>query len=61
MFGISMQEESTDYRTFVCKRGLMRFKVIPSGMVNSGSTYNQMIRKLLDGSHNVSVNVSRKF
>jgi len=33
----------------------MRFKVMPFGMVNSGSTYNRMIRKLLDGSHNLDV------
>jgi len=31
----------------------MRFKVMPFGMVNSGSTYNRMIRKLLSGSHNL--------
>ena len=29
----------------------MRFKVIPFGMVNSGSTYKRMVRKLLDGAH----------
>jgi len=28
----------------------MRFKVMPFGMVNSGSTYNRMVRKLLNGS-----------
>jgi len=50
-YGIPMQEESKDYTTFVCSRGLMRFKVY--GMVNSGSTYNRMTRKLLDGSHNL--------
>ena len=50
-YGIPMQDESKDYTTFVCSRGLMRFKVY--GMVNSGSTYNRMIRKLLDGSHNL--------
>jgi len=27
---------------------------MPFGMVNSGSTYNRMIRKLLDGSHNLA-------
>ena len=48
-----MQEESKDHTTFVCSRGLMRFKVMPFGMVNSGFTYNRMIRKLLDGSHNL--------
>jgi len=31
----------------------MRFKVMPFDMVNSGSTYNRMIRKLLNGSHNL--------
>ena len=52
-YGILMQEESKDYTTLVCSRGLMRFNVMPFGMVNSGSTYNRMIRKLLDGSHNL--------
>ena len=52
-YGIPMQEESKDYTTFVCSRDLMRFKVTPFGMVNSGSTYNRMIRKLPDGSHNL--------
>jgi len=52
-YGIPMQEESKDYTTFVCSRGLMRFKVMPFGMVNSGSTYNRMIRKLLGVSHNL--------
>jgi len=45
-----MEEKSKDYTTFVTSRGLMRFKVMPFGMVNSGSTYNRMVRKLLDGS-----------
>jgi len=52
-YAIHMQEESKDYTAFVCSRGLMTFKVMPFGMVNSGSTYNRMIRKLLDGSHNL--------
>jgi len=52
-YGIPMQEESKDYTTFLCSRGLMRFQVMPFGMVNSGCTYNRMIRKLLDGSRNL--------
>jgi len=52
-YGIPVQEESKDYTTFVCSRGLMRFKVMPFGMVNSGSVHNRMIRKLLDGSNNL--------
>jgi len=31
----------------------MRFRVMPFGMVNSGSTYNRMIRKLLKGTQNL--------
>ena len=34
-------------------RGLVRFKVMPFGMVNSGSTYNRMIRKLLNRTENL--------
>ena len=44
-----MEEKSKDYTTFVSSRGLMRFRVVPFGLVNSGSTYNRMTRKLLDG------------
>ena len=45
-----MEEKSKDYTTFVSSRGLMRFRVMPFGMVNSGSTYN---RKLLEGTQNL--------
>jgi len=31
----------------------MRFRVMPFGMVNSLSTYNRMIRKLLEGTQNL--------
>ena len=48
-------EEKKDYTTFVSSRGLMRFRVMPFGMVNSGSTYNRMIRKLLDGTRDVKI------
>ena len=52
-WAIPMEEKSKDYTTFVTSRGLMRFKVMPFGMVNSGSTYNRMVRKLLYGSQNL--------
>jgi len=39
-WAIPMAEESEDFTTFVTSKGLMRFKVMPFGMVNSGSTYN---------------------
>jgi len=52
-WAIPMEEQSKDYTTFVSSRGLMRYRVMQFGMVNSGSTYNRMIRKLLDGTHNL--------
>ena len=33
----------------------MRFKVMPFGMVNSGSTFNRMVRKLLEGAQDMKV------
>jgi len=50
---ISMEENSTDCTTFVNSRGLFRFKVMAFGLVNVGSTYNRMVRKLLDGANNL--------
>ena len=52
-WAIQMEESSKEYTTFVTSRGLMRFKVMPFVMVNSGSTYNRMVRKLLDGSKDI--------
>jgi len=48
-WAIPMEVKSKDYMSFITSRSLMRFKVMPFGMVNSGSTYNRMVRKLLDG------------
>ena len=48
-----MEEKWKDVTTFVTSRGLMRFRVMPFGMVNSGSTYNRMVRKLLDGAQSL--------
>ena len=45
-WAIPMEDKSKDYT-------LMRFKVMPFGMVNAGSTYNRMVRKLLNGSQNL--------
>jgi len=50
---IPMEENSKDRTTFVSSRGLFRFKVMPFGLVNAGSTYNRMVRKLLDGATNL--------
>jgi len=52
-WAIPMAEESKDFTTFVTSKGLMRFKVMTFGMVNSGSTYNPMVRKLLEGAQDL--------
>ena len=52
---IPMAEKSKDFTTFVTSKGLMRFKVMPFGMVNSGSTFNRMVRKLLEGAQDMKV------
>src|SRR6218665_1414812 len=46
---IPMKEECRDMTTFICKRGLFRYKVMPFGLINSASSYNRMMRKLIDG------------
>src|SRR6218665_3875694 len=46
---IPMKDECKDMTTFVCNRGLFRFTVMPFGLVNSASSYNRMMRKLIDG------------
>ena len=49
-----MEEKSKDYTSFITSRGLMRFKVMRFGMVDSGlMVYNRMVRKLLDGAHDL--------
>ena len=52
-WAIPMEEKSKDVTTFVTSHGLMRFCVMPFGMVNSGSTYNRMVRKLSDGAQSL--------
>ena len=52
-WAIPMEEKSKDVTIFVTSRGLMKFRVMPFGMVNSGSTYNRMVKKLLDGAHSL--------
>ena len=44
--GYWAKEKSKDVTTFVTSRGLMRFRVMPFGMVNSGSTYNRIKNEL---------------
>ena len=46
---IPMAEEAKDLTTFVCAKGLFRFRTMPFGLVNSASSYNRMMRRLLEG------------
>src|SRR3984885_5176657 len=46
---IPMSEDSKDYTSFICKNGHFRFKVLPFGLINSASSYNRMMRKMLEG------------
>lgn len=46
---IPMSEKSKDLTTFICANGMFKFNVMPFGLVNSASSYNRLIRKLLYG------------
>jgi hypothetical protein len=50
---IPMSDDSKDYTSFATSNGLRRFRTMPFGLVNAGSTYNRMMRKLLQGSHHL--------
>lgn len=50
---IPMDPESEDLTSFTCKNGLFRFKVMPFGLVNSASSYNRMMRIMLEGVKNL--------
>src|ERR1043165_1594311 len=50
---IPMSEESKDYTTFICVNGMFKFNVLPFGLINSASSYNRLIRKILYGTKNL--------
>ena len=52
-WAIPMAGDSMDYTSFATSMGLQKFKVMPFGLVNAGSTYNRMMRKLLEGATNI--------
>jgi hypothetical protein len=52
-WAIPMAADSIDYTSFATSKELQKFKVMPLGLVIAGSTYNRMMRKLLDGMHDV--------
>lgn len=52
-----MKEECKDMTTFICARGIFRFRIMPFGLVNSASSYNRMMRKLIEGISQFESNV----
>ena len=44
---IPMNEDDKDLTTFICHRGLFRFKVMPFGLVNAPATFSRIMRRLL--------------
>jgi transposase InsO family protein len=50
---IPMSQNSKDLTTFICANGMFKFNVMPFGLVNSASSYNRMIRKILYGTANL--------
>ena len=47
-YQIPLEEDSRDYSTMICHRGLFRFRSLPFGLASASSTFNRMMRKLLD-------------
>jgi len=48
-YAVPVADDSKDYTTFICHRGLFRFKVLPFGLMNSAASYNALVAKVLDG------------
>ena len=50
---IPMREEDKAKTAFTCTSGSFQFFKMPFGLVNSGATYNRMMRRLLEGQKQV--------
>lgn len=50
---VPMRQEDKDKTTFVCHKGLYRFRVMPFGLVNAPAVFNRIMRRLLHGSQNL--------
>ena len=48
-----MDENSKDLTTFICACRMYKYNVMPFGLVNSASSYNRLMRKVLQGSKNL--------
>jgi len=50
---VLVHEEDRDLTTFVCHRGLFRFRVMHFALVNAPATFSQLIRRVLRNSHSL--------
>ena len=44
---VPVREDDRDLTTFVCHRGLFRFRVMPFGLVNAPATFSRLMRRVL--------------
>jgi len=44
---VPVREEDRDLTTFICHRGLFRFRVMPFGLVNAPATFSRLMRRVL--------------
>ncbi len=50
---IPMEEEAKPMTSFTTNNGSYQFRMMPFGLINSGASFNKMMRKLLKGCSNV--------
>ena len=44
---VPVREQDRDLTTFICHRGLFRFRVMPFGLVNAPATFSRLMRRVL--------------
>ena len=50
---IPVNEDDKYLTTFICHRGLFRFKVMPFGLDNTPATFSRIMRRLLQETHDL--------
>ena len=44
---VTVREEDRDLTTFICHRGLFRFRIMPFSLVNAPATFSRLMRRVL--------------